>query len=272
MGTRGTLAAFLGRLLRPARAWLSDPLGARYLAPLPRVDGVIADLPGGFRAFADSEAGGRSTCQVTWRPESGGAPPEERGGGEPEGRLSMEGVYSVNIRDDIPFNRLRRSGFAGMTYDFLANEGRFGELGGYDAIEMCVRTDGRPYVVSLRTDDWVVPEGAPKLLDAHQAFIFSPPGVWHVGRVPLDRFRRTHRGKLIEEATEELNPDRIAALSIGVGGAAPDIAAAKLEAASKGGVAEAAYARAVSDEAMRAQESTAFSFELAWIRKARALS
>jgi hypothetical protein len=57
-----------------------------------------------------------------------------------------------------------------------------------------VRGDGRPYVASLRTDNWAKSEVDPP--DLWQAFLFAPAGQWHTVQIPLTRFLLTHKGRV----------------------------------------------------------------------------
>ena len=276
MAMATSFPAYVASFVTPYRralgaTWRRGPFA--HLQPLPAADTFPFQEhdPTAWSAFSDYDAGGASTAAVSLSPLSSSpsdwpppppVPSDTRSSSTSQPHVvRLSGTYSQSIRDSQTLNAIRRSGYAGMTYDFLQNDGEMGKMAGYDAIQLCVRTDGRPYVVSIRTDDWVAPVGAAKLLDAHQAFLFSPPNRWHVGVVPLDRFRRTHRGRLIEESTETMNEDRILSLSIGVGGAAPDVDALSS--------AEEAYESAVAPEAIAKQQDTPYSFELAWIRKVR---
>jgi len=79
-----------------------------------------------------------------------------------------------------------------------------------------VRGDGRPYVVSLRTENWMV---ADRAADAWSAFLFAPPSVWTTVRVPLSRFMLTHKGRLVEDRVA-MNAGRVVRVGVGVAAAA----------------------------------------------------
>ena len=59
---------------------------------------------------------------------------------------------------------------------------------------MQVRGDGRPYVASLRTENWAKSDEEPP--DLWQAFLFAPAGQWHTVQIPLTRFLLTHKGRV----------------------------------------------------------------------------
>ena len=54
--------------------------------------------------------------------------------------------------------------------------------------------DGRPYVASLRTDNWAKERSEPP--DLWQCFLFAPEGQWHTVKLPLKHFLLTHKGRV----------------------------------------------------------------------------
>ena len=64
--------------------------------------------------------------------------------------------------------------------------------------------------------------------DLWQAFLFAPPGEWADVRVPMSRFLKTWRGKVLD-SEHEMNATKIVSLGISVaGGGALDVRAALL--------------------------------------------
>ena len=58
-------------------------------------------------------------------------------------------------------------------------EGDYLDLDERDMIVLRVRGDGRKYIVSIRTDNWVI-SGTNH--DVWQAFLFAPCAPWHLSR------------------------------------------------------------------------------------------
>lgn len=102
------------------------------------------------------------------------------------------------------------------------------DLSPYDALTFRIASDGRPYIVSLRTSNWVAGDGA---ADAWHAFLIAPralknhdapsPTAFTDVTLPLSRFLLTHRGRLVE-ARVQMNAERVT--SIGIGAAARTVA------------------------------------------------
>ena len=108
------------------------------------------------------------------------------------------------------------------------------DLDTYDALEFRVRGDGRKYIATLRTDSWsVVPVRAPRpprirypltvnclqggAHDLWQSFLFAPPGEWAVVRLPLSRFLKTWKGKIVD-GEGEMNARRVLSLGVSLAG------------------------------------------------------
>ena len=108
----------------------------------------------------------------------------------------------------------RRGGFAGISAVEVTG---YLDLSPYDTLALRVRGDGRPYIASLRTENWLV---GGRSHDVWQAFLFAPGnGAWSTVRLPLDRFLLTHRGRLVE-ARVEMNAARVISFGLGLANAA----------------------------------------------------
>jgi NADH dehydrogenase [ubiquinone] 1 alpha subcomplex assembly factor 1 len=75
--------------------------------------------------------------------------------------------------------------------------------------------DGRKYIATLRTETWVSLPGAAH--DLWQAFLFAPAGEWVEVRLPLARFLKTWRGKLLD-GEEEMNRTKVISFGISLAG------------------------------------------------------
>lgn len=121
------------------------------------------------------------------------------------------------------------------------------DLSAFDALRLRVRNgDGRPWVVSLRTENWLVGDaGGGGCHDVWQAFLFAPDARkqkmeaeaslrsgangggggskglescrdrsgWTTAELPLSRFLLTHRGRLVE-ARVSMNAARVVSLGL----------------------------------------------------------
>ena len=76
-----------------------------------------------------------------------------------------------------------------------------------------MRSDGRKYVVSLRTDNWVT--GGKE--DLWQAFLFAPKDRWAEIIIPMSRFLKTWRGRVMEHHYE-MSASRVIGMGIAVAG------------------------------------------------------
>ena len=107
---------------------------------------------------------------------------------------------------------------------------------GSDATSMChSQGDGRKYIATLRTDDWIavpvrhslhalfVLHSQPHIVcqgaddDLWQAFLFAPPGEWATVQIPFSRFVKTWRGRVVDTDTE-LNSRRVLSLGLSLAG------------------------------------------------------
>ena len=138
-----------------------------------------------------------------------------------QGTAVLEGSCAPAAPDGDP--ALRRGGFAGINAHPSPHADAPADLSAYDTLALRVRGDGRPYIASLRTENWLV---GGRCHDVWQAFLFAPPGAWHEARLPFHRFLLTHRGRLVEAHTE-MNAARVVSIGValaagggGAGGAA----------------------------------------------------
>ncbi|EEH55859.1 uncharacterized protein MICPUCDRAFT_9082, partial [Micromonas pusilla CCMP1545] len=81
------------------------------------------------------------------------------------------------------------------------------------ALRYRVFSDGKPYVLSLKTDDWVTNAKD----DLWQAFLFAPAGRWADVVVPMDRFLKTHRGRVMRHKYA-MRQGRVIGFGVGVVG------------------------------------------------------
>ena len=108
--------------------------------------------------------------------------------------------------------KMRRSGFAGCSTVNLPT-GEYIDLDAFTALRYRVRSDGRKYVVNVRTENYVT--GGKE--DLWQAFLFSPANVWANVYVPMGRFLKTWRGRVMEHE-HEMNASRVVGLGFAVAG------------------------------------------------------
>ena len=107
---------------------------------------------------------------------------------------------------------LKRSGFAGCsTKDLPAGE--FIDLDAFTALRYRVRSDGRKYVASIRTDNWVT--GGKE--DLWQCFLFAPRDTWADVVLPIGRFLKTWRGGVLEHEYE-MSKSKVVGLGLAVAG------------------------------------------------------
>ena len=133
---------------------------------------------------------------------------EKRGGGE---NKETSGFAASPV---VPAARLRmrRSGFAGCSTVDLPT-GEYLDLDAFTALRYRVFSDGRKYVASIRTENWITGQKE----DLWQAFLFSPKGRWADVYVPMKRFLKTWRGRVMEHE-HEMRASRVVGLGIAVAG------------------------------------------------------
>ncbi|KAL0547386.1 hypothetical protein IC582_017319 [Cucumis melo] len=154
-----------------------------------------------WHLYSDSEYGGLSSASLEIS-ETGN---------------ELRGVFSGNLSLDISGNskwNITRSGFCGMRSKKF--DGYF-DLDSYDSIAMKVKGDGRCYISTIYTENWVNSPGQEED-NSWQAFFLAPKGDWYIAKIPLDRYLPTWRGNVID-AELEMNPSRIVGMSLSVNAA-----------------------------------------------------
>uniref|UniRef100_A0A453FGW3 NADH:ubiquinone oxidoreductase intermediate-associated protein 30 domain-containing protein n=1 Tax=Aegilops tauschii subsp. strangulata TaxID=200361 RepID=A0A453FGW3_AEGTS len=152
------------------------------------------------------------------------------------GDTSSTGVFSGNLSLDMSEGspwRIRRSGFCGMRSKKFDG---YIDLDSYDTIAMKLRGDGRTYISTIYTENWVNSPGQEED-NSWQAFVYVPHGSWRILKVislvatgnyvfvhdktplcfpiqiPLDSYLPTWKGNVIE-ANMEMNPSRVVGMSL----------------------------------------------------------
>lgn len=69
----------------------------------------------------------------------------------------------------------------------------------FSGIVLRVRGDGKKYIVSLRTENWIVPGAASD--DNYQGYIQPKAGEWEEIVLPFDKFLLTWQGKVVNDQT-----------------------------------------------------------------------
>ncbi|KAK3161825.1 hypothetical protein QOZ80_1BG0082010 [Eleusine coracana subsp. coracana] len=126
----------------------------------------------------------------------------------------LEGVFSGNLSLDMSEGstwRISRSGFCGMRSKKFDG---FIDLDAYDTIAMKLKGDGRCYISTIYTENWVNSPGQEED-NSWQAFVYIPQDRWQILKIPLERYLPTWRGSVIQ-AKLEMNPARIVGMSLSV--------------------------------------------------------
>jgi hypothetical protein len=199
----------LGRYLRAVRAQTELPeQSARVL------DCSERELHARWRAFADAEAGGRSSASLEHRavPANALSVP----------CIALSGFLSVELSGGAPSASSRapsKVGFAGMR-TLESPSSRYLSCADSDTLSLSVRGDGRTYIVSLKTDSYIKPP--PSNLDLWQAPLHTRTRAadepFDLEHLPFSRFLLTHKGKVLD-ASASLEPSRITSFSVGLAGA-----------------------------------------------------
>lgn len=147
-----------------------------------------------WEVFSDADHGGRSHVKWEWT----------------DGKDGGEACFHGHLRTDVDEkSRLTRSGFCGIR-SLPPSSGHL-PMEACNVITFRVFGDGRRYIASLRTDNWIAPPGAPP--DLWQAVLDPPPGTWHTVRLPLDAFLLTWKGRLVD-TLETLPDNRVVSVGI----------------------------------------------------------
>ncbi|PIA62804.1 hypothetical protein AQUCO_00200670v1 [Aquilegia coerulea] len=126
----------------------------------------------------------------------------------------LKGIFSGNLSLDVSeesVRRINRSGFCGMRSKKFDG---FIDLDPYDTIAMKLKGDGRCYISTIYTENWVNSPGQEED-NSWQAFVFVPKDDWFITKIPLERYLPTWRGNIID-AKMEMNPSRIVGMSLSV--------------------------------------------------------
>ncbi|KAG5392461.1 hypothetical protein IGI04_022424 [Brassica rapa subsp. trilocularis] len=179
-----------------------------------------------WHLYSDSEYGGLSSASLEI--------PD--GGKGSDGTGIFSGNLSVDLSEGSKWN-ISRSGFCGMRSKKFDG---FIDLDGYDAIAMRLRGDGRCYISTIYTENWVNSPGQTED-NSWQAFVFAPKDRWYTAKakimsslecfasslrplvtgvliiyqIPLARYLPTWRGNVID-VEMEMNPGRVLGMSLSV--------------------------------------------------------
>ncbi|KAF5733477.1 complex I intermediate-associated protein 30 [Tripterygium wilfordii] len=151
-----------------------------------------------WHLYSDSEYGGLSSASLEITDPSDG----------------RKGVFSGNLSLDVSEDskwKITRGGFCGMRSKKVDG---FIDLEAYDTIAMKIKGDGRCYISTIYTENWVNSPGQQED-NSWQSFVFAPKDDWCIAKIPLARYLPTWRGNVID-ANLEMNPSRILGMSLSV--------------------------------------------------------
>ncbi|CAK7356467.1 unnamed protein product [Dovyalis caffra] len=151
-----------------------------------------------WHLYSDSEYGGLSSASLEITDEGNG----------------LRGVFSGNLSLDVAEGakwNISRSGFCGMRSKKFDG---FIDLDAYDTIALKLKGDGRSYISTIYTENWVNSPGQMED-NSWQSFVFVPKDNWYIAKIPLARYLPTWRGNVID-ASMEMNPSRILSMSLSV--------------------------------------------------------
>ncbi|KAI9119759.1 hypothetical protein K1719_009148 [Acacia pycnantha] len=151
-----------------------------------------------WHLYSDSEYGGLSSASLEITESENGS----------SGIFS--GNLSLDVSEDSKWN-ITRSGFCGMRSKKFDG---YIDLDSYDTIAMKLKGDGRCYISTIYTENWVNSPGQQED-NSWQAFVFVPKDNWYIAKIPLARYLPTWRGNVID-AEMEMNPSRILGMSLSV--------------------------------------------------------
>ncbi|XP_026405425.1 probable complex I intermediate-associated protein 30 isoform X2 [Papaver somniferum] len=149
-----------------------------------------------WHLYSDSEYGGLSSASLEIKDAGNG----------------LTGVFSGNLSLDVTEGlKINRSGFCGMRSKKFDG---YIDLDAYDTLAMKLKGDGRCYISTIYTENWVNHPGQPED-NSWQAFVFVPKDDWYIAKIPLERYLPTWRGNVIDSKLE-MNPSRIVGMSLSV--------------------------------------------------------
>ncbi|KAJ8774129.1 hypothetical protein K2173_009560 [Erythroxylum novogranatense] len=151
-----------------------------------------------WHLYSDSEYGGLSSTSLEITDAGNG----------------LKGVFSGNLSSDVAEGsqwKITRSGFCGMRSKKFDG---FIDLDAYDTIALKLKGDGRCYISTIYTENWVNSPGQQED-NSWQAFIFAPKDNWYIVKLPIARYLPTWRGNVID-AEMEMSQSRILGMSLSV--------------------------------------------------------
>lgn len=151
-----------------------------------------------WHLYADSEYGGLSSASLEIADAGKG----------------LTGVFSGNLSLDVAEGSkwtIDRSGFCGMRSKKFDG---FIDMEPYDTVALKLKGDGRCYISTIYTENWVNSPGQQED-NSWQAFVYVPKDNWYIAKIPLVRYLPTWRGNVID-AEMEMNPSRILGMSLSV--------------------------------------------------------
>ncbi|XP_057518174.1 probable complex I intermediate-associated protein 30 [Amaranthus tricolor] len=151
-----------------------------------------------WHLYSDSEYGGLSSASLEIN---------DRGEG-------FKGLFSGKLSFDVMEGsgwNMKRSGFCGMRSKKFDG---FIDLDSYDTIALKLKGDGRCYISTIYTENWVNSPGQQED-NSWQAFVYVPADNWYIAKIPLARYLPTWRGNVID-ASLEMNPSRVLGMSLSV--------------------------------------------------------
>lgn len=153
-----------------------------------------------WHLYSDSQYGGLSSAMLEIP--------------EVEDASTSVGVFSGNLSAEVEEGakwKISRSGFCGMRSKKFNG---FIDLDGYDTIALRVKGDGRCYISTIYTENWVNSPGQMED-NSWQAFIYVPSDNWCIAKIPLARYLPTWKGNVID-VDMEMNLSRVLGLSLSV--------------------------------------------------------
>ncbi|KAL6585227.1 hypothetical protein OROMI_004516 [Orobanche minor] len=153
-----------------------------------------------WHLYSDSEYGGLSSASLEINESTNGS----------SGTGLFCGNLSLDVDEGSRWN-ISRSGFCGMRSKKFDG---FIDLDAYDTLALKLRGDGRCYISTIYTENWVNSPGQQED-NSWQAFVFVPKDNWYITKIPLARYLPTWRGNVID-AELEMNPARIVGMSLSV--------------------------------------------------------
>ncbi|KAK1291265.1 putative complex I intermediate-associated protein 30 [Acorus calamus] len=151
-----------------------------------------------WHLYSDSQYGGLSSASLEIADSGTGS----------------SGIFHGNLSSDVSEAtkwRLKRSGFCGMRSNKFDG---YIDLDAYDTLAMKVRGDGRCYISTIHTENWI---NSPAQMEDNswQTFVYVPKDQWYIAKIPLEQYLPTWRGNIIDSKLE-MNPARIMAMSLSI--------------------------------------------------------